>query len=179
MDGTLLPYGDEWPGVAESAFVAPGAHIIGAVYLGEESSVWYGAVLRGDAESIRIGARTNIQDGCVLHADPGYPASIGEGCVVGHKAVVHGCELGDGCLIGINATILNGARIGEGSIVAAGAVVPEGKEFPARSLIIGVPAEQASDVTDEQAQDIARGVQSYVERAAKHREALQRNSQKP
>ena len=176
MDGTVLAYGDERPEVAESAFVAPGAHVIGAVYLGEESSVWYGAVLRGDTEYIRIGARTNIQDGCVLHADPGYPATIGEGCVVGHKAVVHGCEIGDGCLVGINATILNGARIGEGSIVAAGAVVPEGREFPARSLIIGVPAQQASDVTEEQAQDIACGVQSYVERAAKHREALQRGS---
>lgn len=177
MYGTLLPYGDEWPEASKSVFVAPGAYVIGTVYLGEESSVWYGAVLRGDAESISIGARTNIQDGCVLHADPGYPASIGKGCVVGHKAVVHGCEIGDGCLIGINATILNGARIGEGSIVAAGAVVPEGKVFPVRSLIIGVPAQQASYVTDEQAQDIARGVQSYVERAARYREELQRNSQ--
>ncbi len=144
--------------------------------MGEESSVWYGAVLRGDTESITVGARTNIQDGCVLHADPGYPTRVGEGCVVGHKAVVHGCEIGDGCLIGINATVLNGAKIGEGSIVAAGAVVPEGREFPARSLIVGVPAQQASDVTEEQAQDIARVVQSYVERAAEHREALQRNS---
>jgi len=174
--GLLLPYGDKRPEVAESAFIAPGVHIIGAVYLGEESSVWYGAVLRGDTESITVGARTNIQDGCVLHADPGYPASIGEGCVVGHKAVVHGCEIGDGCLIGINATVLNGVKIGEGSIVAAGAVVPEGREFPARSLIVGVPAQQASDVTEEQAQDVARGVQSYVERAAEHREALRRNS---
>ena len=176
MDGSLLPYGDKRPEVAESAFVAPGAHIIGAVYLGEESSVWYGAVLRGDTESITVGARTNIQDCCVLHADPGYPARVGEGCVVGHKAVVHGCEIGDGCLIGINATVLNGVKIGEGSIVAAGAVVPEGREFPARSLIVGVPAQQASDVTDEQAQDIARGVQSYLERAAEHREALRRDS---
>jgi carbonic anhydrase/acetyltransferase-like protein (isoleucine patch superfamily) len=103
------------------------------VYLGEESSVWYGAVLRGDTEVIRVGARTNIQDGCILHADPGYPAIVGADCVVGHSAVVHGCEIGDGCLIGMSGTILNGARIGEGSIVAAGALVPEGKEFPPRS----------------------------------------------
>jgi carbonic anhydrase/acetyltransferase-like protein (isoleucine patch superfamily) len=96
--------------------------------------------------------------------------------VVGHKAVVHGCEIGDGCLIGINATILNGARIGEGSIVAAGAVVPEGREFPARSLVVGVPAKQAGEVTEEQTQDIARGVRSYVERAATHREAQRRNA---
>ena len=174
--GSLIPYGDKCPEVADSAFVAPGAYVIGAVYLGEESSVWYGAVLRGDTEPIRIGGRTNIQDGCVLHADPGYPAVVGEGCVVGHKAVVHGCEIGDGCLIGINATILNGARIGEGSIVAAGAVVPEGREFPARSLVVGVPAKQAGEVTEEQTQDIARGVRSYVERAATHREAQRRNA---
>ena len=127
MDGNVLPYGDKRPEVSESAFVAPGAYVIGAAYLGEEASVWYGAVLRGDTESIRIGARTNVQDGCVVHADPGYPAIVGEECVVGHKAVVHGCEIGDGCLLGINATILNGAKIGEGSIVAAGAVVPRAK----------------------------------------------------
>ena len=170
MTGILLPYGDKRPEVAESAFVAPGAYVVGAVYLGEESSVWYGAVLRGDTEPIHIGARTNIQDGCVLHADPGYPATVGEGCVVGHNAVVHGCEIGAGCLIGMSATILNGARIGEGSIVAAGALVPEGKEFPARSLIIGAPAKRVREVTQEQTQDIARGVRTYIERAG-HRDS--------
>jgi carbonic anhydrase/acetyltransferase-like protein (isoleucine patch superfamily) len=146
------------------------------VYLGEESSVWYGAVLRGDTEPIRVGARTNIQDGCVLHADPGYPATVGDDCVIGHNAVVHGCEIGDGCLIGMSATILNGAKVGEGSIVAAGALVPEGKDFPARSLIIGAPAKRVKEVSEEQAQDIARGVRTYVERAASHQEALRRSS---
>jgi len=146
------------------------------VYLGEESSVWYGAVLRGDTEPIRIGARTNVQDGCVLHADPGYPATVGDDCVVGHRAVVHGCEIGDGCLIGMSATILNGARIGEGSVVAAGALVPEGKEFPPRSLIVGNPAKRVKEVAEEQTQDIARGVRTYVERAAAHREALRIDS---
>ena len=173
--GTLLPFGDKKPQVAESAFVAPGACVIGAVYLGEESSVWYGAVLRGDTEPIRIGARTNIQDGCVLHADPGYPAIVGNDCVVGHNAVVHGCEIGDGCLVGMSATILNGAKIGEGSLVAAGALVPEGREFPARSLIVGTPAKRAREVTEEQTEDITRGVRTYVERAAEHRESLQRD----
>jgi carbonic anhydrase/acetyltransferase-like protein (isoleucine patch superfamily) len=170
--GNLLPFGDKRPEVAGSAFVAPGAYVIGAVYLGEESSVWYGAVLRGDTETIRIGVRTNIQDACVLHADPGYPAVVGEGCVVGHKAIVHGCEIGDDCLIGMSATILNGAKIGEGSIVAAGALVPEGREFPTRSLIIGAPAKRVREVSEEQLQDIARGVRTYVERAAEHRKAL-------
>src|SRR5919205_2598254 len=164
-EGKGLPHGDAFPQVARSAWIAPGACVIGNVRLGEGSSVWYGAVLRGDTEPIRIGARTNVQDGCVLHADPGYPAVVGEGCVVGHNAVVHGCEIENGCLIGMGATILNGARIGEGSIVAAGALVSEGKEFPPRSLIIGAPAKLVKEVSEEQTQDIARGVRTYVERA--------------
>lgn len=168
----MLPYEDRSPDVPESAFVAPGAFLIGAVTLGEQVSVWYGAVLRGDTEPVSIGARTNIQDGCVLHADPGFPAVVGEGCVVGHRAVVHGCEVEDGCLIGMGATVLNGARIGEGSIVAAGALVPEGKEFPPRSLIVGVPARRVREVTEEQTREIARGAETYVERAAEHRASL-------
>ena len=168
----LLPHGDASPQVASSAWVAPGAYVIGDVHLGEESSVWYGAVLRGDTEPIRVGDRTNVQDGCVLHADPGYPATVGEGCVVGHNAVVHGCEIGAGCLVGMGATILNGAKIGAGSIVAAGALVTENKEFPPRSLIVGVPARHAGDVSEEQAQGITRGAQEYVERASAHRASL-------
>ena len=110
--GSLLPHGDAFPEVAPSAWVAPGAHVIGAVHLGEDSSVWYGAVLRGDTEPIRVGARTNIQDGCVVHADPGYPAIVGEDCVIGHNVIVHGCEIENSCLVGMGATILNGACIG-------------------------------------------------------------------
>ena len=174
--GNLLPHGDAFPQVAESAWVAPGAFLIGDVHLGEEVSVWYGAVLRGDTEPISIGDRTNIQDGCILHADPGYPAIVGEGCVVGHNAVVHGCEVGNNCLIGMGATILNGSKIGDGSIVAAGAVVPEGREFPPRSLIVGVPAKRVGDVTNEQAADIERGASEYVERAAAHRTSLKASS---
>ena len=172
----LLPHGDAFPEVAPSAWVAPGAYVIGAVHLGEQSSVWYGAVLRGDTEPIRIGARTNVQDGCVLHADPGYPAIIGDDCVVGHNAIVHGCRIGDGCLVGMGSTILNGAKIGEGSIVAAGALVTEGKEFPPRSLIVGAPAKPVREVTEEQTQSIAHGVREYVERAASHRESLELSS---
>lgn len=175
LTGSLLPHGGSVPDVAPSAWVAPGAFVVGDVRLGEDTSVWYGAVLRGDTEPIRIGARMNVQDGCVLHADPGFPATVGEGCVLGHNAVVHGCEVGDGCLIGMGATILNGAKIGAGSIVAAGAVVPENREFPPRSLIVGIPAKRAGDVTEEQARDIGRGADEYVERAAAHRESLRRN----
>lgn len=170
----LLPHGDKFPELPRSAWVAPGAYVVGDVRLGEESSVWYGAVLRGDTEPIRVGARTNVQDGCILHADPGYPAVVGDDCVVGHNAIVHGCEIEDGCLVGMGATILNGARIGEGSIVAAGALVPENKEFSPRSLIVGVPAKRVRDVSEEQTADIARGVRTYVERAASHRQSLQR-----
>jgi carbonic anhydrase/acetyltransferase-like protein (isoleucine patch superfamily) len=170
--GNLLPHGDTSPKVAPSAWIAPGAYVIGDVSLGDESSVWYGAVLRGDTEPIQIGDRTNVQDGCILHADPGYPAVVGEGCVLGHNAVVHGCEVGNNCLVGMSATILNGAKIGDGSIVAAGAVVPEGREFPPRSLIVGVPAKRAGDVADKQAADIERGANHYVERAAAHRASL-------
>jgi carbonic anhydrase/acetyltransferase-like protein (isoleucine patch superfamily) len=169
--GNLLPHGDTSPQVAQSAWVAPGACVIGDVYLGEESSVWYGAVLRGDTEPIRIGARTNVQDGCILHADPGYPAVVGEGCVLGHNAVVHGCEIEDNCLVGMGCIILNGAKIGEGSI-AAGAVVPEGRECPPQSLIVGIPAKRVGDVSGEQAADIARGASEYIDRAAAHRESL-------
>lgn len=172
--GRILPHGDAVPGVPESAWIAPGATVVGAVELGEESSVWYGAVLRGDTEPIRVGARTNIQDGCVLHADPGFPAVVGERCVVGHGAIVHGCEVGDGSLVGMGAVILNGAKVGRGSVVAAGALVPEGREYPPRSLIVGVPARRVGDVSEEQARQIARGVQTYVERAAAHRESLRR-----
>jgi carbonic anhydrase/acetyltransferase-like protein (isoleucine patch superfamily) len=176
MTENLLPHGDAFPEVATSAWVAPGAYVVGDVRLGEEVSVWYGAVLRGDTEPIRVEARTNIQDGCVLHADPGYPATVGEDCVVGHKAIVHGCEIGNKCLVGMGATILNGARIGEGSIVAAGALVPEGKEYPPHSLIVGIPAKRVKEVSEEQTEDIVRGVRTYVERAASHRESLRRGT---
>src|SRR5215218_7321714 len=169
----LLPHGDTLPQVAPTAWIAPGACVIGDVHLGEESSVWYGAVLRGDTEPIRIGAMTNVQDGCVLHADPGYPAVVGDGCVLGHNAVVHGCQIGDDCLVGMGCTILNGAKIGAGSIVAAGAVVPEGREFLPHSLIVGLPAKRVGDVSEELAAEIARGATEYVERAAAHRESLE------
>ncbi|MBA2441936.1 MAG: gamma carbonic anhydrase family protein [Rubrobacter sp.] len=172
MSGELLPFGESYPEVAGSAWVAPGAWVVGRVTLGEESSVWYGAVLRGDTEPLTVGARTNIQDGCVLHADPGYPTVIGAGCVVGHKAILHGCRIGDRVLIGMNATVLNGAEIGEGSIVGAGAVVPEGREYPPRSLILGLPAKRVGEVTEEQAAEIDRGAREYVERAAAHRDSL-------
>ena len=172
MSGGVLPFGDRRPDMDESAFVAPGAYVIGRVAVGEESSIWYGAVLRGDLDEIRIGARTSVQDNAVIHIDEGYPATVGNDCIIGHAAVVHGCEVGNRCLIGMNATVLTGAKIAEGSVVGAGAVVPEGKEYPPYSLIVGVPGRRVGEVTEEQAKAIACGARSYVERAAEHRASL-------
>lgn len=172
-ESRLLPFEDRRPDLEESAWVAPGATVVGDVRLGERASVWYGAVLRGDTEPITVGDRTNIQDGAVLHADPGFPATVGSGCVVGHKSIVHGATVEDGCLIGMNATVLNGARIGAGSVVGAGAVVPEGREFPPRSLILGIPAKQVGEVSEDQIKEIERGAAEYVERAAAHRASLE------
>ncbi|OLP56632.1 gamma carbonic anhydrase family protein [Rhizobium rhizosphaerae] len=121
-------------------WIAPDAHVIGQVLLGDEVGIWFGAVLRGDNEPIRIGARSNIQEGAVLHVDAGFPVTIGEGCTIGHRAIVHGCTIGDNCLIGMGATILNGAVLGRNCLVGANALVTEGKVFEDNSLIVGAPA---------------------------------------
>jgi len=121
-------------------WIAPDAHVIGDVEIGEDVGIWFGAVVRGDNEPILIGARSNLQEGVMVHTDPGFPARIGEGCTIGHHAIVHGAIIGDSCLIGMGATVLNGARIGANCLVGAGALVTEGKSFPDGSLIVGVPA---------------------------------------
>lgn len=164
----LLPLDGTGPDVADDAWVAPTAVLVGQVQLGSASSVWYGAVLRGDAATITVGARTNVQDGCVVHADPGFPASIGDGVVVGHGAVVHGCTVEDGCLVGMGSRVLNGARIGAGSLVAAGAVVLEGTQVPPGSLVAGVPAKVRRPLTDEETAGIRAGADHYVEQARRH-----------
>lgn len=121
-------------------WVAPDAHVIGRVRLGAEVGVWFGAVLRGDGEPLSVGERTNVQEGALLHADPGFPLAVGADVTVGHHAILHGCTVGDGCLIGMGATVLNGARVGAGCLVGANALLTEGKEFPDNSLIVGSPA---------------------------------------
>lgn len=121
-------------------WVAPDAHVIGKVVVGEDVGIWFGAVLRGDNESITLGAETNIQEHAMLHTDMGFPLTTGRGCTIGHGAILHGCTLGDYVLIGMGAVVLNGAKIGAGSLVGAGALVTEGKEFPENSLIVGSPA---------------------------------------
>jgi carbonic anhydrase/acetyltransferase-like protein (isoleucine patch superfamily) len=149
----LYRLGDDAPQVPASAFVAPNATLIGKVVLGENVSIWFGAVLRGDNEPIVIGAGSNVQECAVLHNDPGFPLTVGENVTIGHQAVVHGCTVGDGSLIGIQAIVMNGARIGRQCLVGAGAVVTEGKAFPDRSLILGAPAKVVRELSDE---DVAR-----------------------
>jgi carbonic anhydrase/acetyltransferase-like protein (isoleucine patch superfamily) len=157
--------GDRAPQIDATAYIADGAQLIGDVVLGAGVSVWFNAVLRGDTERISVGAGSNVQDGAILHADPGFPCTVGTGVVTGHGAILHGCQIGDDCLIGMGAVVLNGAKIGPGSIVAAGAVVPEGKEFPPRSLIMGVPAKVVREATTQDLEQIAAGARHYQERA--------------
>lgn len=167
-----LTIDDITPQVHAEAWVAPGSTLIGRVHLEAGASVWYGAVLRGDTEHIRVGANSNIQDGCVVHADPGFAATIGENVTVGHRAVLHGCTVGDGSLIGMGAVVLNGATIGAGSLVAAGAVVLEGVEIPPGSLVTGTPGKVRRELTDDERTGLRLSASNYVANAARHREAL-------
>lgn len=153
------------PRIAESAWVADSAQVMGDVDLGEEVGVWFGVVVRGDTATIRVGARTNIQDLSVLHADVGMPLTIGSGVTVGHQAMLHGCTIGDDSLIGIGAVVLNGAHIGKGCLVGAGALVTEGKSFPDGSMIIGSPAKVVRELTPDQLQGLRLSADHYVANA--------------
>lgn len=159
------------PQVGAAAFVADNATLAGDVTLAEESSVWYGAVLRADTGRITVGAGSNVQDNAVLHTGPGLDVTVGRGTSVGHGAVVHGCTVGDGCLIGMHATILNGAVIGDGCLIAAGALVPENMQVPAGSLVIGVPGKVVRPVSAAQAAAIKANEEEYLELARAHAEA--------
>jgi carbonic anhydrase/acetyltransferase-like protein (isoleucine patch superfamily) len=166
--------GDRTPHIPASAYVAPEATIIGSVRLGERASVWPGAVLRADGDTITVGDETNIQDGAVLHVDPGCPLVLGTRVTVGHQATLHGCTIGDGSLVGLQAVILNRAAIGRECLVAAGAVVTEGKAFPDRSLIVGAPAKVLRALADADVAMLSTGADVYVQRGASYRELLQR-----
>ena len=172
MDGPrLLALGDDAPEIAGDAFVAPGVTVIGQVRVGSRASIWYGSVVRGDAERITIGAGSNVQDGCVVHADPGYPVVVGERVTVGHRAVIHGCLIGDDVLVGMGAVLMNGVRIGRGSLIAAGAVVTQHTEVPEGSLVAGVPARVVRPVADRERDLITAGADHYLEHAARHHDA--------
>ena len=149
----------------EPVKIFPGAHVFGNVEIGENTSVWYNAVIRGDSGPIKIGRNSNVQDNCVLHSSPQLTLTIGDYVTIGHAAVVHGCTIGDNVLIGMNATVLNGAKIGKNSIVGAGAVVSENKVFPENSLILGVPGKLIKETTQEQRDHILWNAKHYVELA--------------
>lgn len=157
------------PSIHPSAFVAPTAAVMGDVTLGEDASVWYHAVLRGDMAPIVIGAQSNIQDGTVVHVDEGVPCTIGGRVGVGHRVILHGCTVADDCLIGMGSVLLNGVTVGTGSVVAAGAVVPENMQVPPRSLVMGVPGRIVRQVDSGLADRIAATWAHYVEEARAHR----------
>ena len=157
------------PQIADSAWVADSAQVIGTVELADDASVWFGAVIRGDTETIRIGRRTNIQDLSVLHADVGMPLTLGDDVTVGHQVMLHGCTVGDGSLIGIGAVVLNGAKIGKGCLVGAGSLVTEGKEFPDGSMIMGSPAKVVRQLTPEQLEGLLHSAAHYVDNAQRYR----------
>ena len=151
----------ETPGESR-CWVAPNAVLLGRVILDEDASVWFGAVLRGDNEPIRVGARSNVQDGCVLHTDPGFPLDIGADCTIGHMVMLHGCTIGRGSLIGIGSIILNGAKIGEECLVGANTLIPEGKVIPPRSMVLGSPGKIIRQLSDYDAQRFGGAAGRYV-----------------
>ncbi len=160
------------PRISDLAWVADSAQVMGNVELAEDTSVWFGAVIRGDIEPIRIGRRSNIQDLSVLHADVGMPLTVGEDVTVGHQVTLHGCTIGDGSLIGIGAVILNGATIGKHCLVGAGSLVTEGKTFPDGSMILGSPAKMVRQLTPEQLEDLKHSAQQYVANARRFHSGL-------
>ncbi|MGE0616070.1 MAG: gamma carbonic anhydrase family protein [Bacteriovoracia bacterium] len=159
----IIPHHDKWPRIHETAFVAPSADIIGEVEIGENSSIWFQCVVRGDVNSIRIGARTNIQDSSTIHVTRQVSATvIGDDVTVGHRALLHGCRIGHRVLIGMGAIVMDDVEIGDDSIVAAGALVPKGKKFPPGSLILGSPAKATRELTSDEREFLKRSADNYV-----------------
>lgn len=160
------------PEIDPDAWVAPGAHVMGRVRLGAGVGIWFGAALRGDNEWIEVGEATNIQENCVLHTDMGYPMVIGANCTIGHKAMLHGCTIGEGTLIGMGATVLNGAKIGKGCLIGACALITEGKEIPDGSLVMGSPGKVVRQLDAEAQARLLRSAESYRANAARFRAGL-------
>jgi carbonic anhydrase/acetyltransferase-like protein (isoleucine patch superfamily) len=164
--------GKDAPELAASAYVAPNASVIGKVVLGERATVWFGATLRGDNETITVGAGSNVQDSAVMHTDPGFPLTVGADVSIGHQAMVHGCTIGEGTLIGIQAIVMNGAVIGKGCLVGAGALITEHKVFADGSLIIGAPARVVRQLSAEERKNLLKVAANYAERGAFYRNNL-------
>jgi carbonic anhydrase/acetyltransferase-like protein (isoleucine patch superfamily) len=168
----ILSFKSKKPKIHPSVFVAPGAHIVGDVTLAKYSSVWFTAVLRGDMGAIRVGERSNVQDGCVLHGDHGKPCVLGKGVIMGHQATAHACTIGDGVLIGIGARVLTGAKVGAFSLIAAGAVVLENAVIPEHSLVVGIPGKVLRRLTDAEARHQVLQAKRYQEYAASYLKTL-------
>lgn len=160
------------PKISETAFIADSADIIGDVEVGDFSSIWFNAVLRGDKNKIKIGNRTSIQDNVVIHVNREYEVRVGDDVSVGHGAVLHGCKIGNNVLIGMNSTVLNGAEIGKNSIIGANALIPEGKKFPENSLIIGVPGKVKREIEKAEIEGIAKNAEEYVELGKEYSDEL-------
>lgn len=165
----ILPFEGTAPSIAAGAFVAPNAVVVGDVEIADGASIWFSAVLRGDLGPIRVGPRSNLQDGVIVHLDAGFPTIIGADVTVGHGAIIHGTVIGDGAQVGMGAILLTGSRVGPGAMVAAGAVVPEGMEIPAGAVAMGVPARVRRDVTPEEARDVLQRAANYAARGAVYR----------
>ena len=170
----LYEFAGKSPQLGKDAWVAPSADVIGEVVLGDEATVWFGAVARADNTEIRVGARSNVQENAMLHSDPGSPCTVGEEVTVGHHAILHGCTIGDRVLVGMGATVMNNAVIGDECIVAAGALITENKEFPPRSLIVGAPAKAIRTLDDNALPMLKLSAASYVEKGREFSEALRK-----
>ncbi len=170
----IYQLGEHIPDIAPSAYITDSATIVGRVKIAGDSSVWFQVTVRGDNEDITIGRNCNLQEGAVLHADPGFPLTLGDNVSVGHQAMIHGCTIGEGSLVGIQAIVLNGAKIGRNSLVGAGALVTEGKEFPDNSLIIGAPARVARTLDEADIANLRRIADSYAERSRHFKNTLKR-----
>lgn len=169
---TIYALGDDSPKLHEDTWVAPDANLIGKVVLEEGGSVWFGATIRADHEEIRIGAGTNVQENCVFHVDAGYPLTVGPGCTIGHKVMLHGCTIGTNSLIGMGATVLNGARIGDNCLIGAGALIPENKLIPDGSLVMGMPGKVVRELDDKTIDSLRVSALQYQKKMRLFREDL-------
>ncbi|MEE2946183.1 MAG: gamma carbonic anhydrase family protein [Pseudomonadota bacterium] len=160
------------PTIAEDTWIAPDANVIGKIVVEEAASIWFGSTLRGDNEVIHLGVGSNIQENCVLHTDMGYPLTIGAGCTIGHKALLHGCTIGDNTLIGMGASVMNGAKIGKNCLIGAGALVTEGKEIPDGSLVMGAPGKVIRQLDDSAIEGLRKSALNYQTYMRRFREGL-------
>ncbi|MDP5216211.1 gamma carbonic anhydrase family protein [Ruegeria sp. 2205SS24-7] len=169
---TLYALDGHAPDIHEDTWIAPGTHLIGKVVLEEGASVWFGCTIRADHEEIRVGAGSNVQENVVMHIDPGFPLSIGRNCTIGHKAMLHGCTIGDNSLIGMGATVLNGAKIGKNCLIGAGALITENKEIPDNSLVMGAPGKVVRELDEAAAQKLTLSAMVYQKNMRRFRDGM-------